>query len=134
MRAYVLAVSLLAGSPLMAQDDFDQRVMEAILNNPEVVLLAIQKLEEERERAETAVERQKIYELTQELFGNDPQIQLVEFFGRGRKASLPVKCPISESSAFTNHARGMWFLHYGPWEIHFGLQLGRTLEAFFCSF
>ncbi len=80
MRAYVLAVSLLAASPLMAQDDFDQRVMEAILNNPEVVLLAIQKLEEERERAETAVERQKIDELTRELFGDNPQIRLVEFF------------------------------------------------------
>ncbi|MBF9052426.1 hypothetical protein GTA62_20765 [Roseobacter sp. HKCCD9010] len=54
MRHLILLVAMLAGLPLAAQEDFDQRVMEAILNNPEVVLLAIQKLEVERERAEAA--------------------------------------------------------------------------------
>ncbi|WP_299752384.1 DsbA family protein [uncultured Tateyamaria sp.] len=80
LRYSVFAAALLGGSPLAAQEDFDQRVMEAILNNPEVVLLAIQKLETERERAEAEVEREQIDQVRNELFEDNPDIRLVEFF------------------------------------------------------
>lgn len=80
MRHLVLLVAMLAGLPLAAQEDFDQRVMEAILNNPEVVLLAIQKLEAERERAEAAFQTEQIDQVREDLFGDDPDILLVEFF------------------------------------------------------
>ena len=80
MRALVFASVLLAASPLAAEDDFDQRVIEAILNNPEVVLLAIQRLEAERELAATEVERRQIAEVADQLFADDPEIRLVEFF------------------------------------------------------
>ncbi len=80
MRALVFASVVLAASPLAAEDDFDQRVIEAILNNPEVVLLAIQRLEAERELAATEVEKRQIAEVAEQLFGDDPEIRLVEFF------------------------------------------------------
>ncbi len=80
MRGFIFAVLMLSGSRLASQEDFDQRVMEAILNNPEVVLLAIQKLEMERERAETEVEKEQIDQVRNELFGDNPEIRLVEFF------------------------------------------------------
>lgn len=80
MRALVFASVMLAGSQLAAEGDFDQRVIEAILNNPEVVLLAIQRLEAERELAATAIQRGQIAEVADQLFGDDPEIRLVEFF------------------------------------------------------
>lgn len=80
MRHFVFVAAMLSGSPLTAQEDFDQRVMETILNNPEIVLLAIQKLEAERERAKAEVEKEQIDQVRKELFGDNPEIQLVEFF------------------------------------------------------
>lgn len=79
MRAIVLSAVLIAG-PAIAESTFEDQVLEAILNNPEVVLLAIQKLEEERAQAEALVEGEKVQALSESLFGTDENIQLVEFF------------------------------------------------------
>jgi protein-disulfide isomerase len=79
MKAIVLTAVLTAG-PVVAESTFEDQVLQAILDNPEVVLLAIQKLEEERTEAEALVEGQKVQALSESLFGTDENIQLVEFF------------------------------------------------------
>lgn len=80
MKPLFIASLLLVASKGVADEDFDQRVMEAIMNNPEVVLMAIQKLEEERSSQEAIASAKLIDELSDQIFGADENIALVEFF------------------------------------------------------
>ena len=80
MKLSPIFAAICVATLLNAEEGFDQKVMEAILNNPEVVLLAIQKLEDERHADETVAKAALIAELEADLFQGNETIRLVEFF------------------------------------------------------
>lgn len=79
MRFLVTGLALIANViPAAADEDFDRRVIEAILANPEVVLLAVEKLKEREDVTRTAGQRDRIRPVEGELFVDDA-VRVVEF-------------------------------------------------------
>ena len=72
--AAVLAV------PAKAGDDFEERVIEAILNNPEIVLLALERMQDAQDADDKAQVEAQIAAEAQALFGGPEQYELLEFF------------------------------------------------------
>ena len=66
--------------PAQADEAFEQKVIAAIMENPEVIVLALQSLEERREAELEEANKEIITQTEDALFGPDPAIQLVEFF------------------------------------------------------
>lgn len=58
--------------------DFERSVMEVIVNNPEVVLIALEKLQEKRKALEHQEQEAKLLDVSEELFPSE-KIQLVKF-------------------------------------------------------
>ena len=84
MRALITGLTLTAtilGTSASAQTDFDRKVMEAILANPEVVLLAIEKLRESEEASAAAEQAQRIKSHELELFpdGNTRLVKFIDY-------------------------------------------------------
>jgi protein-disulfide isomerase len=70
----------LLAAPATANEVFEDRVVQAILDNPEVVLLALEKLQQEDEIERQAAQQTQISEYVDQLFKDDPYVQLAEFF------------------------------------------------------
>lgn len=73
-----LSLFLMLASPVAAEPDFDTRVMDTILRNPEVILLAIEKLKQEEATKHLEEQQSRIHDLAEDLFG-DGTYSLVEF-------------------------------------------------------
>jgi len=76
MLRYAVLFGLLS-FPASAQDEFDRRVIDAILRNPEVILLAIEKLRVEEATARANRQLQDAANVAPDLFDD---ADLVEFF------------------------------------------------------
>jgi protein-disulfide isomerase len=97
MLKYAVLLGLLA-FPATAKEEFDRRVIDAILKNPEVILLAIEKLRVEDATAQANRQLATVANIAPDLF-NDAD--LVEFFDYrcgycARSAEDMAKLPESE--------------------------------------
>ncbi len=84
MRTLITGLTLAAtfwGTSTSAQTDFETKVMEAIIANPEVVLLAIEKLREREEASAAVAQAQRIKSHEAELFpdGNTRLVKFIDY-------------------------------------------------------
>lgn len=80
MRYVVSALMIFSATLVEADEAFDQRVIAAIMANPEVVILALEALEQQRQDEANSVTKAIIDGFAEDLFGTDERVQLVEFF------------------------------------------------------